>query len=859
MTNQLTKKVSMYIGAMISMVIVGLALWVMYHTLQEIRFDDVVQHLKDLSFGSIVMALAITAASYLIVTGYDVVALIHIRRRVPYPVAAFSAFLASTFGNNIGFAILTGTSIRYRVYSQIGLSALDIAGVSSMCALTTMFGMSSIFGIAMLLQVGDTAQTGLPFPPEFMRLAGGIVLGVLLGYITYTAFKPLTFRTKNWSLRMPSAQIAMAQIFLATSNLTLVASLIYILLPADIETGYIAFLSVFALALIAGSASNVPGGIGVFESVILVGLPEIPTAALLGSILLFRCIYYLTPLAIASLLLAVQEGAKQRDRIDKLHESTLDLLDQVGPQLMAMIIMYAGVLLLFSGSIPAGFNRAESHTFVPLPIIELSHLLGAAAGIGMLIAARGIAQRLTSSFDIVIRLLFLGIVTSLLKGFGYREALGLGLILALLWRTKPEFYRRANLFDEGLPAEWATLVSIILAVTIWLGLFAFKDVIYTTDLWWTFDIESDFPRFLRSTLMVFAVAGTVIFNYLLKPDPLPSLPEAEVLGRVRQILKEEQNPRANLVLLGDKRIRFSESGKAFIMYQVRGKSWVVLGDPVGPKEERAELIMRFRNLCDRYGAWPVFYLVDEENLPLYTQLALSIDHIGDDALMPLDDFSLKSPIRTELREVYSRVKKQGANLEIVESNKVSLLLPQLKEVSDSWLEATGSRESGFARSLFDPYYVINFPCAVVRSKKQIVAFALLWPSPNKDELMMDLVRYHRDAPKNIVDFMIIDVLQRGRDLGYRWLNLGTAPITGLDNHPLTPIWNRVGVLMYHQSEKIGDILNIRDHDAQYNPSWRPKYIVSPSSDKLPRIFNDIAKLISDPRRPYRENHKNLIG
>ena len=858
MANQVTKKLVVHIGALISILVVCVALWVMNKTLHSININDIIEHLRELSFWAIFFALILTAASYFVVTGYDVIALEHVGRRVPYPRAALSAFLASTFGNNIGFAVLTGTSIRYRTYSQVGLSALDIAGVSSMCALTTILGMSTIFGISMFLQTGDVATTGIPIPPQFMRFAGGLVLAALIGYLIYTSYKPLTLHTKSWSIRMPSSRTALAQIILATTNLSLVASLIYFLLPSDIETGYMAFLSVFALALIAGSASNVPGGIGVFESVILIGLPEIPTAALLGSILVFRCIYYLTPLVVASILLAVHEGAKQRANIDKIHDSTLDLLDEVGPQLMSMIVLFAGMLLLFSGSIPTGFDRDQSLTYVPLLTVEIAHLLGAVAGIGLLINARGIARRLATSFNLVTILLVTGIVTSLYKGFGYREAIVLGCILALLWRTQPEFYRRNTLFNEGYPVEWVSLLSVVIAVTIWLGLFAFKDIPYTADLWWTFDPNLDFARFLRSILVVLSISGIVTYINLVRPDPLPALPEENVLDKVRQILKTEQNPRANLVLLGDKRLRFSPSGKTFLMYQVHGKSWVVLGGPVGPVDEHEEMIASFCSLCDRYGAWPVFYLVGAENLFRYVKLGLSADPIDDDAMLPLKDFSLKGAMKTELNEVHTRVKKQGATLEIIDANGISALIPQLRDISNDWLKTTHSAETGFAKGFFDPYYVINFPCAVVRVKNKIVAFAVIWSSPNKDQMILDLMRYHHDAPKNIIDFMVIDLILKAQKQGYRWFNLGAAPISGFINHPLEPIWSRVSVLMYQPHGTLKDVTTLRDQYARFDPEWRPKYIVTPGSHKLPHIFDDIARLISSPKiRAERGDTKEL--
>lgn len=844
LSSQLGRKLIAYIGTFSSIVIVCIALWIMYDTLHSIRLSDVIASLQRLKASSILLGFVITALSYLTVTGYDVVALHHIKRGVPYPRVALSAFLASTFGNNIGFAILTGTSIRYRIYSHVGLSALDVAGVSTMCALTTILGMSFVFAMSTVLQAGE-ATTGIPIPAGLLRAIGMLLLIAIGGYMIVALYKPLTLKTANWSLNLPSAKTALLQILLATINLTLVATLIYVLLPEETDTSYIAFLSVFALALIAGSASNVPGGIGVFESVILIGLPEIPPAALLGSILLFRCIYHLTPLGIAAALLIYHESSRQRKRIEELHESVLDVLDEIGPHVMAMIIILAGVILLFSGSIPIGFDRDHSPVWVPLFLVEVSHLTGAAAGIGLLLLARGISRRLSSSFNLAVNLLILGMATSLLKGFGYREAIALGLILALLWVTRPEFYRTASLFDEGLPAEWVSLLTIILAVTIWLGLFSFKGIPYSPSLWLTFSYDNDYSRFLRSLLVVFGISGGATYINLLRPDPVPGLPESIILGKIRNILTSALSLRANLVLLGDKRIMFNQSETAFIMYQIQSKSWVVLGDPIGPKEQHRDLIWSFRGLCDRYGAWPVFYMVDESELPYFKELELSIERMGDEALLPLENFSLEGVLRTELRGVRSRVKKLGARLEIVQGNELDRIMPELHAISDNWLKFKKIAEMGFSRGFFDKYYIRNFPCAVVRINHRIVAFAVIWTTPNREEIGLDLMRHHEHAPKLVMDFLIIETMLWGKKMKYRWFNLGIAPLPGLKNHPLAPLWHRIGGLMYRPSSSASDTIDeIRREEEKYNPIWRPKYIVAPSGIRTPRIIRDISRLIS---------------
>ncbi len=851
--NQFGKKLFVHIGALISVIIVGFALWFMYRTLHSINLRDILRHLESQSIFSIGLGFLITAASYFTITGYDVTALRHIKRTVPYPRAALSAFLASTFGNNIGFAILTGTSIRYRIYTPVGLSAIEIAGVSSMCALTTMLGMGFVFSVAMILKSADVDQTGIPIPHEYLQFTGGLILASIISYLIYSTIAPVTLRTENWSLKLPSAQTTLLQILLATINLSLVASLIFVLLPDESETSYIAFMGVFTLALVAGSASNVPGGIGVFESVLLVGLPEIHPAALLGSILLFRCIYYLTPLAIAAALLVYHETQQQQEKLEKLHDSTLDVLDEIGPQLMALIMLVAGVILLFSGSIPMGYDRSGSMNYVPLIVVELSHLLGAAAGTGLLIAAYGVSRRLKASFNLCTKLLALGILTSLLKGFGTKEAITLGLILAALWYTRPEFRRESSIMDEGFSTDWVSLVSVLLTLTIWLGLFSFKQIPYNGDLWWNFSFSDDYSRFLRSLLVVFGIAGAVTYKSLIRPDPIPDIPEEKVLDKIRQILKYATDPRANLVLLGDKRILFNDSGNAFLMYQIQGRSWVALGNPVGPEEQHPDLIWAFHGICERHGAWPVFYLVDEHYLSLFTELNLNIQPMGDDAIMPLQNFSLSGALRIEVRDVYTRIRQQNINMEIVDGAKLRALMPELKSVSNDWLDYRKTKEMGFSRGFYDPHYIENFPCATLSKDNRVIAFAVIWATPDKNEIGLDLIRHTRDAPINIMDYLIVEMMLTASSQGYRWFNLGTSPISELKDHPLAPLWHRVGLLMYRQSYSTTPISSLRRRKEKFNPQWRPKYLCSPGGVRTPRIMRDITKLISQRNVKAREN------
>ena len=839
------KKLLVQIGAFVSLTIVCLALWVVYRTLQSIQLSDVLEQFRALSATSVLLALLLTAGAYFVVSGYDMLALYHIGRPVPYRRAALAGCLANAFGTNLGFAVVTGGAIRYRIYSNAGLSALEIAGVTTMSAVTASLGVGVLLILSLLFGADEAAASVIHLPPALKRMLGGLLLAFVVVYLAAAVFRPLSIRTESWSLRLPSAKTAAAQVALGSIDLMLISAIIYVLLPAYAETSFFAFLGVFAVALIAGVVSHVPSGIGVFESVMLLGLPEVAPDALLGAILLFRCVYYLAPLCLAAIVLAIHEANMQQVRIERARDTAADWLAEIGPQVMALILIFAGVVLLFSIAVPAPAERLVTLSEVlPLSVLEIAHAVAGITGVGLIFLARGLSLRLEAAYRLAALLLGVGIVTLVCKGLIYEGAAVLTAILVVLFYTRPEFRRDGALFNQGYPTEWTSTLTALLAVTIWLGLLSYKPAEYSHELWWHFDYTAEYARFLRTITVVLVTTVAIGLANLLRPDPVPDLPHAGGLKQVRSIVKQSQSARANLALLGDKRFLFSDSGKAFIMYRVKGESWIALGDPVGPAAEHERLVLTFRELCDRYGGWPVFYLVDAEGLSLYVDLGLSPLKVGEDARVPLERFSLTGHARSELREAHDRVLEQGVDFGIVSSHDVPALIPELERVSDDWLAHLAKTERGFSRGFFSPDYVARFPCAVVRRDKRIIAFAVLWVSGGKEELALDLLRYHRDAPKGIMEFMVTELMVGGRARGYRWFDLGLVPLAGHERQLPDPLWQRIGRMMYRQSEHFQDSDSHRRFAAALDPVWRPKYLASPGGLKTTRILRDVASLAS---------------
>ena len=160
-----------------------------------------------------------------------------------------------------------------------------------------------------------------------------------------------------------------------------------------------------------------------------------------------------------------------------------------------------------------------------------------------------------------------------------------------------------------------------------------------------------------------------------------------------------------------------------------------------------------------------------------------------------------------------------------------------------WAHHSGG-EKAFSMGGFEPRYVAEFPIAVVRVAGRIVAFATLWPTAHKAAFSMDLMRYADDAPKNVMDYLFVELLQWGRDEGYGAFEFGMAPLAGLNDRPLAPIMSRVGRLLYERGEDIYNFQGVRRYKDKYDPVWQPRYIAAPHKWSIPFLLADIGLLSS---------------
>lgn len=830
-------------GPALSVLMLCLALWALYRLAGEVSYHQVGEYMHRLRRGRIGQAIVLTALGYAVMPLYDLFALSAIGRKLPKSRVALISFISYAFSNTLGMAMLVSGSIRYRFYIQAGLSTLDVAKVVLYCTISFWLGLFTITGVTLLL-----VPIPLGLPLSHMRVLLGVVLCLIpLLWLAGGALIRRPFKLWRWEVQLPPLSVGLRQVFVGALDWGLAGAVLYALMPDSLALHFGSFLAIFALAQIAGLISHVPGGLGVFEAVMLAGFGatgnQALSAPILGALAAYRGVYYLLPLCAATIAVVIREarGLRQATLLSPWFNGIL-------PPFFAGLTLVSGAVLLFSGATAVLPGRLELLSdLLPLPVMEISHFLNSVIGMSLLILARGLQRRLDAAYWLTLVLLLAGAVASLLKGIDYEEA---GLLILLAVALAPAhrlFYRRASLFDLTFSFGWLLACATVLGCTVWLVLFSYQHVEYRHDLWWQFSFyHGNAPRALRALVGATGVAFLFALTTLIRSArQRPTLPDEAELARALPLIKQFHSAQAHLALMGDKSLLFDPEGRAFIMYGIEGRSWVAMGDPIGNDDRaRQELVWTFRERCERGGGWPVFYQVNPADLDLYLEVGMSLLKIGEEARVRLEQFNLDGKSKKVLRNTVNKLVREGLRLEIVPTEQVPALLPQLKPISDAWLRDKRVREKGFSLGAYDERYLSRTPMAVVWQNDKPVAFANLFLTDSMDEASVDLMRYLPDAPSGLMDYLFVELMQWSKAQGYRWFNLGMAPLSGLQSRRQAPLWNRFGALIFGRGERFYNFQGLHRYKDKFDPEWEPRYLAAPGGIALPVVLTNVASLIS---------------
>lgn len=464
------KKYLRFLGHLLICAIFVLAVYLLYNKLKTYSIAQIRESIQQISYGRISFSLFLMIINYMILVGYDWLALIAIHKKLPLPRVALVSFIGQAVSYNFG-ALLGGTSVRYRFYSTWGFSIAEIVRLVLMLAVTFWVGALGLCGVIFIFHppvIPDALAANMPI--QDVRVLGFILTALASLYLILCIAirKPLHIFGKEFFF--PHPKIAIAQCIVAGIDIIAAAACMFVLLPENIGITFIDFLPSYLMAQVAVVLTHIPGGVGVFELVIL-ELTHTPHAqTVFAAVLLFRLIYYIIPLLAAAVLLAVYE-ARQRAHMMREAGRWLSVLSH---SITAYLVFVAGLILLVSATLPTILQKLPQ-IFQELPrwVMGIGHFVCALSGAALLFVSYGLERRQNRAFILVVVLLIAGIFGALLKGFAWETALMVASILLAVCLAKKRFYRTSFFFEEKLPLNWLGAAFSAMGVVFLLGWFLY--------------------------------------------------------------------------------------------------------------------------------------------------------------------------------------------------------------------------------------------------------------------------------------------------------------------------------------------------------------------------------------------------
>ncbi|BCD84280.1 hypothetical protein PSm6_06870 [Pseudomonas solani] len=837
------------IGLAFTLLLFTIGLVACWHLLRELDPDALRTAVRDVPGTSLLMAIGATAIGFVALMGYEWSGCRFAGVKLPFPRMALGSFCATGIGNAIGLSVITGGSVRYRLYSRDNVGTGDIARITLFASLALGSALPPLAAVAALSDLPAAAQALRISTTLVAIIASAVIAATVIAVLWLSRLREpvaptpgcVNIRIGHRTLRLPGLQLSALQLLITLVDVCAAAAVLYVLLPEAPPLG--AFLLVYLLALAAGVLSHVPGGVGVFEAVLLAAFAgQLGAAPLAAALLLYRLIYVGLPLILACLLLLANEA----QRFLPAGRQAVRAASGLAAPVLSLMVFLSGVVLLFSGATPAIDTRLEHLSFlIPHRLIDASHLAASLVGVLCLLLAHGLRRRLSAAWALTVILLLAGAGLSMLKGFDWEEASLLVLTAILLAMFRSAFYRPSRLLEMPFSPVNLGASACVLAASLWLMFFAYQDVPYSHELFWQFAVDADAPRTLRATLGSGLLLAGLALIWLLRPIPLViHEPTEEELLKASEIVKASGQPDGGLVLTGDKALLFHPEEDAFLMFARRGRSLVALFDPIGKANHRAELIWQFRDLCDVHHARPVFYQVRAENLPYYMDIGLSALKLGEEARVDLRRFDLeaKNKAMKDLRYTLSRGQRDGLSMEIFDAGLAPL--ETLQAISEAWMQGKQVREKGFSLGRFDPEYLKHFRIAVVSFEGKAMAFANLLETSSSDLASLDLMRVHPEAPKLTMEFLMLNLLLHFKERGHERFSLGMVPLAGLQPRRGAPLTQRLGALVFRRGEQFYNFQGLRRFKDKFQPEWEPRYMAVPAGLDPLVALADTAALIA---------------
>ena len=628
------KRALRHAPAVLGVVLLVGALYVVQREFRHLNVRDVGRALSAIPASVLIQAAVLTVLSYGLLTFYDKLATIYAGHYVRFRRTAFASFCAYALAHNLGFAAVSGAAVRYRLYAHWGLTPVQIGKVVAFSSLTFGLGGMTLGGIILFTEPEAVPVLGGLLPHWAMYLAGAGIWALMGTYVVLASLFPI-LHVRGHTVELPGWRMALAQVALATADVSLSASIFYVLLPHADGLSWVKFLAVYLGSYAAGLVSNVPGGLGVFDTAMLLGLEgtHLSKPVILGAIAVFRLFYYVVPLFAAGALFAGNEVLVGRRKLAGVAVGAPGQLRWSEPDFAVAAstggVAICGAMLLSVGVldthpdyawIDPGFSAfaASAGQYVP-------SLLGTA----LMVLAVALAQRVTLAWSATIVALLTGAAITALQGEPAFVPAILVIAALSIAPFRDAYYRHARLLSAPLRASTVVPLLGLLFSVVWLASFEPRVRTLAQSSWWAVVLSRRAPMPIRLAVGLAVLLGLAALWNVIRPGRVRALPwNAE--QRLRYAALGALPPaEADGLVMG-------EAGRSGIPFRRVGGVLLGLGDPAGAESDRISAVWRLRDLAQQEGRDAAVWRAGRDLLKIYSDLGLTALPLGSDG-MPVSE------------------------------------------------------------------------------------------------------------------------------------------------------------------------------------------------------------------------------
>lgn len=810
-------------------VLLIISLYAIRSELREIKIEDLRKITAAFNFSQLFLFFIVGLIAFSFQIPYDLL----LARKFEVNLKTGEIFLISwicqSINNFIGIAGITGVTLRSKLYINSNVErkkAVKLALIISFSGMVGLFFMG-LLGVLPLIQQGEIGFAVPLILLFFLGILYLIVDRIPLHWIQEQEWlKELSF-----PLRLKISGISILE-WLA-SALYFVYALKFFQPDLHILEGIV----IYIIATIIGLISMIPGSIGSFDGTVLVLLGNKGYSAtnLLLSLLLFRLGYMIVPWLFGVLLLA-WKNIRNKNEIDD--PGFFPLLRKI----MGTLVLFSGIILGLSATTPEIFERIHLlHVLFPKIVPILSNWITFSLAILLIVLSKGIFSGVKNAYRAAVIVLILAAGTCLLKGLDYEEAIIMIVIAIGLFTSRNAFeHSSIKLTVKGFTKVTLAALSAILLFVLVFDQFVGRNQSGSNKAINLHFAQENFV-FLVLFLLFVIIVGLVLIFTTRKYLENREITEEEWKTFENIKAKYPNSPYTYLAYMKDKNIFFNEKKTVAILYGIYKEHIMALGDPIGAEEDIEDAIDEMVMWAEQHNMDLTFYEAGGVYLEKYINNGFRFLKLGEDALVNLEEFKTTGKHGKSFRQALNNMEEEKLSFKIYDPPFSAEFMESLKEVSDEWLH--GRKEMGFSLGAFKEDYLNRSQLFTIEDETGVViAFANRLEMKNTNICSIDLMRYKEKGVHGLMEMLLISIIQWGKEQGYKYFDLGIAPLSNVGNKPYSGGKEKAIHLAYQYGSRIYGFIGLRQFKQKFHPEWKNVYIAYKEDRLLPEILLDLTIL-----------------